>query len=244
MISKIQINGFIHKTFRSLGLNIHRITPTSNSYLQLLQALNLFNIDVVFDIGANTGQFASELRSFGYKGQIVSFEPLSGPYQTLIDTSTRDPDWKIHQRCAIGNLDGEIEINIASNSYSSSILPMLDVHSSAAPTSSYIGTESVPISRLDSVTSTYLSPANRLFIKIDTQGFEWEVIDGAAEALKQAQGVQIELSLVPLYEGQHLWLEILRRLESEGFTLWAIDQEFIDHRDGRTLQINATFFRV
>jgi hypothetical protein len=66
MILGTYLKIFLHKTFRSLGLNIHRITPTSNSYLQLLQALNLFNIDVVFDIGANTGQFASELRSLGF----------------------------------------------------------------------------------------------------------------------------------------------------------------------------------
>jgi FkbM family methyltransferase len=233
-----------HRALKNIGLEVHRINVSSNPYFQLCKALNEFNINVVFDIGANTGQFATELRSFGYKGKIISFEPLFDAYQALAKVAAYDSKWIVHHRSAIGDFDGEIEINIAGNSASSSILPMLDYHISAAEGTAYIGTEKVPISKLDSVTSKYLSPSDNLFIKIDTQGFEWQVLNGADDSLKKAKGVLCELSLVPLYEGQYLWLDVLSRLEIEGFTLWSLNQGFIDSRNGRTLQIDATLFRV
>ena len=82
-----------------------------------------------------------------------------------------------------------------------------------------------------------------IFIKIDTQGYEWQVLDGAEEALKLACGLHLELSLVPLYAGQHLWMNIIERLNSKGFDLWNINKGFTDSRDGRLLQIDATFFK-
>ena len=144
----------------------------------------------------------------------------------------------------MGDQDGEIEIHIAGNSVSSSVLPMMEAHSSAAEGSAYVGIEKTPIFRLDSVAPSYLAQSSRPFLKIDTQGYEWQVLDGARETLSQCQGVLCELSLVPLYEGQHLWMEMIQRLESEGFTLWSIQKGFTDLRDGRTLQVDATFFRI
>jgi FkbM family methyltransferase len=231
------------KMLRYLGLEVHRINVLSNSYFQLCKALNAFDINIIFDIGANIGQFTTELRSFGYKEKVISFEPLSDAYQNLVKVAAHDSNWKIHKQGAIGNFDGEIEINIAGNSASSSILPMLDYHISAAKGTAYIGAEKVQISKLDSIASQYLSPSDNLLIKIDTQGFEWQVLDGGADTLKKAKGIACELSLVPLYEGQHLWLDVLDRLQLEGFTLWSFNQGFIDSKNGRTLQVDATFFR-
>jgi len=237
---KKQIKRGMHKA----GFDLHRLSPHSNPAFQLLKGLERFGVDLVFDVGANTGQFASELRSIGFKGQIVSFEPLPEAYQTLTATAARDPGWTVHRRAAIGDFDGEIEINIAGNSVSSSVLPMLDSHSSAAEGSAYIGSERVPIYRLDSVARTYIRDPSRYFVKIDTQGFEWQVLAGGRETLGPAKGVLCELSLVPLYEGQRVWMDLLHRLEAEGFTLWSIQKGFTDPRDGRTLQIDAIFFRV
>jgi hypothetical protein len=121
---------------------------------------------------------------------------------------------------------------------------MLETHSSAAANSAYVSAERTPIFRLDSVAPFYLVNASRPFLKIDTQGFEWDVLDGAAETLPIVQGIICELSFVPLYEGQHLWRELVHRIESLGFTLWAIQPGFVDSRDGRTLQFDAVFFRV
>ena len=225
------------------GFELRRIKPKTNPAYQLLIGLKRFDIDLVFDVGANAGQFASELRDIGYAGEIVSFEPLSAASLSLSARAADDSKWHVHQRGAIGDFDGEIEINISGNSVSSSVLPMTEAHSSASIKSAYVGSEKVPIFKLDSVTPEYRAATHRTFLKIDTQGFEWQVLDGASETLAAAQGVLCELSLVQLYEGQRLWLDMIKRFEREGFTLWAIQRGFTDPRDGRTLQADAIFFR-
>ena len=120
---------------------------------------------------------------------------------------------------------------------------MLKLHSSAASRSAYIDSEKVPLARLDSVACTYLRPDNMLFIKIDTQGFEWPVLDGASETLHQASGLMCELSIHPLYEGQRLWRDIVDRLDCLGFMLYALQEGFTDPRSGQTLQLDAIFLR-
>ena len=233
----------IKRLINASGFDLRRLTANTNPAYQLLKGLNRFNVDIVFDVGANVGQFASELRSVGYKGDIVSFEPLSDAYELLLVQAGRGDKMQVHSRGAIGDYDGEIEINISGNSVSSSVLPMMKAHTSAAAHSEYVASETVPIFRLDTVAPEYLSEASRSFLKIDTQGFEWQVLDGASELLERVDGVLCELSLVPLYEGQRLWMDLIQRLEQEGFTLWSIQKGFTDPRDGRTLQVNAIFFR-
>lgn len=234
----------IKRIFYSLGLDLHRLSPASNPNAQFLAALNHVRADVVLDVGANIGQFARELRSVGFAGKIISFDPLTTAHAQLRKSAQNDPKWLVHPRVAVGDRDGEIEINIAGNSVSSSVLPMLDAHSSAAVGSAYVASERAPLIRLDTVVEHYLTIDSRPFVKIDTQGFEWQVLDGASETLNRAQGVSLELSLVPLYEEQRLWLEIIKRMEKEGFTLWAIQKGFTDPRTGRSLQVDAIFLRL
>ncbi|MCF8007985.1 MAG: FkbM family methyltransferase [Methylovulum sp.] len=227
-----------------MGFDLHRLTPSANPQVQLKKSLEVVNANIVFDIGANEGQFASELRSVGFFGELVSFEPLSSARKKLLSLAENDRKWSVHPQAAVGDQDGLIEINIAGNSVSSSVLPMLESHSDAAVGSAYVASEKVPIILLDSVAEQYLRPESNLFIKIDTQGYEWKVLDGASETLKRAKGVLCELSLVPLYEGQRLWRDVIERLEAEGFTLWAIQKGFTDPRDGRSLQVDAIFLRL
>lgn len=208
-----------------------------------MTALRHHHVDLVFDIGANEGQFARELRAGGYSGGIVSFEPLSSAHARLLQASANDKAWHVQPRCAVGDHLGEIELNISGNSVSSSILPMLSAHRDAAPQSSYQGREATPLITLDSVTSSYLPGAQAPFLKVDTQGYEWQVLDGARDILPRVCGIQIELSLVPLYEGQRLWRDCIERLEANGFQLWTLSPEFVDPVTGRTLQWDGLFFR-
>jgi len=227
----------------SLGVR-RRKTAANRGVRQLLLALRRFDIDLVLDVGANVGQFASEIRAFGFTGRIVSFEPLTAAHGRLREAAAGDSGWQVHSRCAIGDRDGEIAINVSANSVSSSLLPMTRAHVGAAGASAYVGRETVPLFRLDGVAGPYLKSAAHPFLKIDTQGFEWQVLDGAAQSLPQLRGVLCELSLVELYEGQHLCREVVERLERAGFTLWNLQPGFADPRDGRTLQIDAAFFRA
>lgn len=237
------MKNIIRNILARLGLKVSRYNPGTSPAVQLSKALEIAHIDVVFDIGANEGQFAKGVRDDGYSGKIISFEPLSTAREKLVRLARRDNSWSLHNQCAIGDHDGEIEINIAGNSVSSSVLPMLKSHSNASPESVYVSSEKVPISCLDSVANLYLEPDSNLFIKIDTQGYEWQVLDGASETLKRARGVLCELSLVPLYDGQHLWLDIINRLEAEGFMLWALQKGFTDPHTGQSLQVDGIFLR-
>jgi FkbM family methyltransferase len=221
-----------------------RKTAANRGVRQLLLGLERFGIDLVLDVGANAGQFAREIRAFGFAGRIVSFEPLSDAHRLLLEAAADDDQWQVHPRCALGDRDGEITINVSANSVSSSLLPMTGAHVGAAGASAYVGRETVPLFRLDAAAHAYLAAARHPFLKIDTQGFEWQVLDGAAESLPRFRGVLCELSLVELYEGQHLWRDVIERLERGGFTLWNVQPGFADPRDGRTLQIDAVFFRA
>jgi FkbM family methyltransferase len=211
---------------------------------QLVEQLHSRGVDVVLDVGANSGHFATGLRREGYKGRIVSFEPLSRPFSLLEAEASKDPAWDC-KRCALGDVDGTISINVAGNAgASSSVLPMLQSHRDAYPPANYVGTEEVPIYRLDSIAQEFLRPGDLTFLKIDVQGFEKQVLAGSQSILKNGcAGMELELSIVPLYDGGMLIREALDLAHSMGFTLTGLLPGFMDPRNGRMLQADGLFFR-
>ena len=151
-------------------------------------------------------------------------------------------DW---ERCAVGATDGEITINVAGNhGQSSSVLPMLSACSDAAPTSTYVATETVRLSSLDQLLSGK-DLGRSTFLKVDVQGYESAVLEGATGLIDAGAfvGMQLELSLVPLYEGAMTWREGVDRVEAFCMTLMAIQLAFRDPRTGQMLQVDAVFFR-
>jgi len=234
---------FVKQAIRWSGYELTLRTPATDSFMQLLQVIRSQSIDMVIDVGANKGQFASKLRSCGFQGKIISFEPLPDAYSELAALSSTDPDWHIHDRCAVGAVPGTATLNVSGNSVSSSLLPMTEAHTSAARTSRYVDTLEVPVIRLDDVASKHGFQDRRCLLKIDTQGFEWEVLDGAKATLNLCQAVICELSLVQLYEGQRLWLEVIERFEDSDFVLWTLQKGFVDKATGRSLQMDGIFVR-
>jgi FkbM family methyltransferase len=233
----------IRKIFQKINIDIKQYHPLLTDIGLINTTLERLKIDLVLDVGANSGQFAMEIRQGGYKNKTVSFEPLFDAYTKLLKNIQKDPDWFAHDRCAVGDYDGMVEINVSGNSVSSSILPMLQAHINAAPNSVFYGREQVPIFKLDSIVDNYIADAKSVFLKIDTQGFEWKVLDGATTTLTKTQGVLVELSLTPLYEGQHLWQDIIKRMEALGFTMWTLLPGFTDEKTAQTLQADAIFIR-
>ena len=201
-------------------------------------------VNVVLDVGANSGQFATSLRKAGFTGRIVSFEPLSEPFTLLEDKASRDPLWDCRQ-CALGDDDREVSINVAANAgASSSVLPMLKRHRDVLPSANYVGTEDVTMYRLDSVAPEILRTSEVTFLKADVQGFEKQVIAGGKATIDdRCVGMQIELSFVPLYEGGMLVGEALELVRSLGFVLAGFAPFFVDVRTGELLQADGVFFR-
>jgi FkbM family methyltransferase len=233
----------IRRTVNRWGVDVHRFRKEATPAGRLTRMLAQHRVDVVLDVGANVGQFARALRAAGYPGDIVSFEPLTSAHEQLCKASSRDARWKIAPRVALGDHEGEIEMNIAGNSVSSSPLPMLSLHAQAAPESEIVGSERTPVARLDTAASAFLQTATVPFLKIDTQGYEDRVLDGAADLLGRLAGLQLEMSFVPLYEGQSLFDPLLARVNKLGFSIWAIWPGFCDPQSGRMLQVDVVFFR-
>lgn len=234
---KYRIKGLIRSCAHRLGLELSRYVP-------LAAALNTNGITTVFDIGANQGQFGGELRRDGYQGKIVSFEPIASAYSRLLRRSKGYRDWRVHARCAVGAQDSPITINLSKNSGSSSILPILAEHTSAAPDSVYIGQETVQQVRFDGVFRDYIGAGERFFMKIDTQGYEQQVMAGAAQALQLVQGLQLEVSFFALYERQPSYKYFLDWAEASGFSLWSVHDGFSNPGSGKTLQADICFFRA
>lgn len=233
----------VRNVLRRLGYDLHRHHPSVSPSAQLGSILNFLEIDLVLDVGANEGQFGQQLRELGYRGQIFSFEPLSEPRQKLLAASRNDRLWDVAEQAALGDVAGEIEIHISANSVSSSALQMLPAHIRSAPDSGFVGVERVPIKRLDDLTESVLAKRKNAFLKIDTQGYEDRVLNGASVTLGRLAAVQLELSLVPLYKDQLLYREMIERMSTLGFEMWAAWPAFVDPESGRSLQLDATFVR-
>lgn len=224
----------------SFGYDIVRYPP--RIFLDRIKLMNHYNIDVIFDIGANKGQYAHEMRKFGYNKKIVSFEPLKSAFSELAQSVKKDPDWQA-ENIAIGNYSGESTINIAGNSVSSSLLNMLDIVEQHAPEAKYIGQEKINVRTLDEVLPKYVTAENKLFVKIDAQGFEKQVLEGAANSFNLITGMQIELSLFELYAGAPLYTEIIALLQSRGYVMVAMEPGFSELSSGKQLQFDGFFFK-
>ena len=227
-----------------VGFELRRFSVEQSENARFISMLRTHNVNLIFDVGANAGQFGVLLREIGFDGKIISFEPLSDAREILLNISKNDPLWQIALQAAIGEENREIEIQIAGNSQSSSVLDMLDTHVRAAPDSKYIGKEKVALRTLDSIAPDYMDSNSIAFIKIDTQGYETQVMNGAKKLMSQIVGLQVEISLVPLYKGQCLFDEMLKKLKNDGFELWSISTVFSDPNTAQLLQVDATFFRT
>jgi FkbM family methyltransferase len=175
----------------------------------------------------------------------VSFEPLKEPFDKLMHRSGPDKDW-ICRKEALGDVNGTARIHVGNRSSISSMLAMHPSLAEVAPELGMLGQEDTAVARLDYLWEDLrISERNgNVYLKIDVQGFERQVLDGCAGVLDQVSAVEIELSLRELYEGQCLIDEALCRLRSYGFTCVYLEPSFVEHRMGHILQMDGIFLRL
>lgn len=208
---------------------------------RLRRTLDAARVDTVVDVGANSGQFACLLRAAGFRGRIISFEPLPQAYERLQRRSSRDANW-FTSNVAIGAARATATLNISRNSYSSSIRSMTKKHLAAAPNSETVATVQVQVARLDELFQDFrVTPATTM-LKIDTQGYEDEVLNGVGDSLQRISVIQLELSMVTLYSGQALFDALYCRMNEAGFRLHSIEPGICDEA-GRMLQFDGVFVR-
>jgi FkbM family methyltransferase len=210
--------------------------------VRLPRLLQDHGIDLFLDVGANAGQTGTHLRSLGYQGRIVSFEPQSATHAKLKEAAAGDPDWET-RATALGSEDGSVTMNISAFSPSSSLLPMERRHLAVAPQSGYVGTETVPLARLDTLWDRLRRPGERPFLKLDVQGFELPVLRGARNALRDIRCVGVELLIVDLYRGQSRYHELLGFLDAQGFDLVGFEEPTSDATSGHLLWVDALLVR-
>ncbi|MGH6943397.1 MAG: FkbM family methyltransferase [Geminicoccaceae bacterium] len=210
---------------------------------QLIAVLERFRVSCVLDVGANVGQYGERLRSSGYRGRIVSFEPLSLAHAALERRAAGDPGWQVAPRMALGERDGEVEIEVSQESDMSSLLRQSALLARISPTSAVLGRERVPLRRLDGVADDYLAQGDEVFLKVDVQGFEPQVLAGAERLMERLAGIQLELSLVRCYEGERDFREMIDALAARGFSPWLFLPGYFERKLARQLQIDGVFMR-
>ncbi|MFI7013080.1 FkbM family methyltransferase [Streptomyces sp. NPDC050164] len=217
--------------------------PKATPEYRATQLLRRYGVDLVLDVGANNGGYSTMLRRNGYRGRIVSFEPVREPFTHLRVKAAHDPLWTV-MPFAIGDVEGTVEIHVAGNqAASSSVLGMLPRHAEAVPSSQYIASERVPQRTLNSLWPEVVSQGDRVFLKLDVQGGEKQALVGAGERLSQCVGVQLEISFLPLYEGGMLYREALDWVGEWGFTPAYVLPGFTDPRTGQMYQCDVVSFR-
>lgn len=200
-------------------------------------------VDLVIDVGANEGQFACTLRQH-YVGELLSVEPAAEPFERLQARAAGDAAWHV-ERCALGAEAGELELRISN----------LSVFNSFLPTKAYCDdqfggkaritrTERVPVCRLDAIIGAAVPDfANRrIFLKMDTQGFDLQVFRGARAVLPQIVGLQSEVSVRQLYDGAPDWLDVLGEYQTAGFAVAALAPAS-QSRDGWPIEYDCLMIR-
>lgn len=229
-----------------LYLKLKRFTPSASEEMRTAMLCQHKGITHVIDIGANTGQFAESLYDFGYTGKVISFEPVSKVWEQLRQRAQAYPNWEVAERCAIGDQDGEIVMNISDDTVFSSALPIKDSYVAHNRKSRIVQQETAPAYRLDSIIEQYLpqGAAARILLKIDTQGYEKQVLDGAAGTLARSLGLKIEVPLYAMYEHTAFtFYDIADFTRAAGFQPYSFHIEGVDLDTGRVNTMDGLFFR-
>jgi FkbM family methyltransferase len=224
-----------------LGLDVRWYVPHAAHALSTL--LELYKVDTIFDLGANIGMSGDYFRNIGFKQKIVSFEPVSHYYRQLEQKVKKDPLW-FCENTAVGDAESELEINISGEGGSaSSFLEMTNHIKDNAPGLCYTGREKVKVRTVDSLVSHYYPEGDRLFLKVDVQGYEKQVLAGARDSLNRIVGLKIEMSVVKTYQGEPLIDEMLPYLYSLGFRLNGIEAAWSNQLTQEVYQVDGFLFR-
>jgi FkbM family methyltransferase len=187
-------------------------------------------VSAYIDVGARQGEYGQWLRRNGYDGWIFSFEPVSRSFASLSELTANDERWVIHNQ-ALGREPGQAEINVTQGTAFSSFLTPSDYASETfGPRPAIAASETVQIGTVDEVFDGLLARVQtpRVYLKMDTQGWDLEVLQGAGQSLARIDALQTEIGAQALYEGMPTMRESLEYLDAIGF---AVSGMFTVHLD-------------
>ena len=205
-----------------------------------------FAVDCVFDVGANAGQYATMLRrQVGYRGPIISYEPVPEIAARLRSAAVSDHSWAVEE-LALDATTGQVGLNMFASDEFSSLHPLSDLARQQFH-------EHVRLVRRIEVRTGTLADElakyqpklsfKRPFLKMDTQGHDLNVAAGAGARLRDFVGLQSELAIRRLYEGAPSYEEALQYYRDRGFELSALVPNNLGHFP-RLLEIDCIMFRA
>ena len=213
-----RLRAAVKSALQQAGFDVVRFPHAESLGAHLRDVLESAEIDCVLDVGAHVGEYGRLLRTIGYGGLIVSFEPAPASYRSVARLAARDPCWAAHCT-ALGSRDEQRTLKIARNSQLSSFQTPAPAKLSEWDGLATADEQVVAVRRLDALFARVVPDAEtrRVLLKLDTQGFDLEVLDGAAGCLRQIHAIQTELSLRPVYAGAPNFAEALATLSRLGF---------------------------
>lgn len=230
----------VRKIVQSFGYDIRAVDAYSHK--RPIDFIRSRQIDVVVDVGANTGQYAGKLRESGYRGWIISLEPVLATFQLLKAHAAGDSRWTTLQT-ALGRDSGTATINVSEASVFSSIRKQAPAATNFNREARVVAQEIIDIQRLDDLFPKL--PRGRRFLKIDTQGFEKDVLEGGRECLARFAGVQMELPIRHLYQDVWHFDEAVSFMRALGFGISNIIPISYDHDDPASLlEVDCIFRRL
>jgi FkbM family methyltransferase len=237
----------INRLLQPLGIQIHRATrpsPTKSNYVTLLEH---FGINVVLDVGAHEGVSAQKLFDGGYRGRVISFEPIAKFFQKLDERAAqgrqRGLAWETRPM-GLGNEDATLAINVAGNGESSSLVAMMPEHERLNPNSKYQGKENIQVARLDTIFDELVTSSDRVLLQLDVQGFEPQALEGAQRSLARLIGVQLEVNFRPAYATGFDVPTAFQTMEKLGFTPCYVEPAWGDEKTWVFYQVDVLWFRV
>lgn len=211
----------------------------------ILDSLELLlpNIDLVIDVGANKGQFGSELRKdYGYNGKIISFEPSPEDYMICQRIASADGNWQVYP-WALGSTEGILPLNVARSSELTSFRSIIKSGSTNFSHADISDIINVPVRCLDSVISEIgVDISNsRVLLKSDTQGFDLEVFKGANFTISKIKALLCEMSQIPIYSESPDFIESIQVIREYGFSIAAISP--VTFQDGIIIEFDCLMLR-
>lgn len=189
-----------------------------NQHASLLKRVTgWLRIGTVIDVGGHVGEFGQLMRQeVGYVGPMVSFEPDPQSARALRARTASDASWHLHQ-LALSDRTGRQPLHRFDRSNFNSLLPGSDSLQEWFEVTP-LDDDMVNVVRLDDWLDTAaVAVSAPLFLKVDTQGSDWSVIEGAERRWSDIAAIQLELSVLPLYEHVPHWTDTITRLEDMGF---------------------------
>lgn len=235
----------LFKEMKSRGRSLFRRFGIEVARYPLRDCLRYTSPTTILDVGANVGNYGLEVRRLGYREQIHSFEPYPIAFASLekLAAQSRPSDrWRCHN-FGLGECDRDALLNVSEESVFNSIKKPLS--QSGNLNSGIISKESVlvKVRSLDGVWKDLNLSNERVFLKIDTQGYELPVLRGAGAALNEVVAIQVEISLTPLYEEQPAIEEVVPFLRQHGFSIYGIWPGFRESNQNRLIEADFLFTR-